>query len=69
VKEDPDVLFILSDAGGTGTSPADLYPEWRDLRAVREGRVHRVDSDLLSRPGPRAVEALELIARLLHTRP
>ncbi|HEV8676806.1 MAG TPA: cobalamin-binding protein [Methylomirabilota bacterium] len=34
------------------------------LPAVREGRVHRID--LLHRPGPRTVEALRALARLLH---
>ncbi len=69
VREDPDVLFVLSDAGGAGSDPAAVYPEWKSLRAVRTGRVYRVDADLLSRPGPRAVEGLELLARLLHTKP
>jgi iron complex transport system substrate-binding protein len=69
VEGDPDVLLVLSDAGGKENDIADTYPEWRRLKAVRTGRVYRVDSDLLSRPGPRAAEALELIARLLHTKP
>lgn len=42
---------------------------WRHLAllpAVREGRVHSVDGDLVHRPGPRVVEALDALARLLH---
>jgi iron complex transport system substrate-binding protein len=69
VDEDPDVLVILSDAGGRGTDVVAQYPEWRGLKAVRTGRVYRVDPDILSRPGPRATDGLELLERLLHTKP
>ena len=41
-------------------------PGWETLAAVRDGRVHDVDQNLFSRPGPRLVEALEILARLLH---
>lgn len=69
LREDPDVLVILADAGPAARTPEDVYPEWSRLTAVRTGRVYVVDPDLLSRPGPRAVEALELLARLLHSTP
>jgi iron complex transport system substrate-binding protein len=35
-------------------------------RLIGNGRVYRVNADLLSRPGPRLVDALEEIARDLH---
>jgi iron complex transport system substrate-binding protein len=66
VSDDPDVLVILSDAGGTDTVLTAEYPEWKGLKAVRNHRVYRVDADTFSRPGPRAAEALETLARLLH---
>lgn len=38
---------------------------WSQLDAVQAGRVMVIDSDILSRPGPRVIEALEqLIAQL-----
>jgi iron complex transport system substrate-binding protein len=40
---------------------------WADLPAVRAGRVHVVSgSDYLSRPGPRLVDSLEIVAHVLH---
>ena len=36
------------------------------LAAVRSGRVVSIDAALLSRPGPRIVEGLAHLARLLH---
>ena len=38
---------------------------WRDLRAVKEGRVYFI-SDTIVRASPRLVDALEEMARILH---
>jgi len=40
--------------------------EWLDLRAVRDGRVWAVDgSAYFSRPGPRVIDGIELLAELI----
>lgn len=40
---------------------------WRELRAVKEGRVVLVDGNqMFNRPGPRLVDGLEFLAGLLH---
>ena len=40
---------------------------WGDLSAVRSGRVWAVDANsFFSRPAPRLVEGVEILARLLH---
>lgn len=45
---------------------ADL-PGWREIPAVVEGRVWAVDANsFFSRPAPRLVEGVELLAHLLH---
>ncbi len=44
-----------------------LYEGWHDLPAVQNGQVFAVDgSAWFSRPGPRLIESLELLAGLLH---
>jgi iron complex transport system substrate-binding protein len=65
--EDPDVLLILSDALPALDRVTTLFPEWARLTAVRKGRVFVVNADLLSRPGPRAVDGLELLVSLIQT--
>lgn len=43
------------------------YPGFADLPCARAGRVHFVDgAAYFSRPGPRLVDSLELLARLIH---
>lgn len=39
---------------------------WSDVAAVRSGRVVAIDPALLSRPGPRIVDGLTQLAKLLH---
>lgn len=39
---------------------------WRDLDAVRKGRVHVVDADLFNRPGPSLTDAIAALASILH---
>ena len=43
-----------------------LWPQLRLLAAAREGRVGVVDGDLTHRSGPRVIEALRELARLIH---
>jgi iron complex transport system substrate-binding protein len=65
VRRDPDVVLVGTavpvDAAALGRRPG-----WRGLRAVREGRVHAVDPDLVNRWGPHLHESADLLARLIH---
>lgn len=63
----PDVIVLALDGG----VPEDRevlrhLPGWSELRAVREGAVRVVDANLMNRPGPRIVDAVEVLAGLLH---
>lgn len=66
LKDDPDVLLFLSDVLPDSAALVRLYPEWSGLRAVRANALLRVEADIVSRPGPRAVDALEMLFRFLH---
>ena len=46
---------------------AKLPRGWRDLPAVREGKVWAVDAtSYFSRPGPRVVEGAEILLKVIH---
>jgi iron complex transport system substrate-binding protein len=66
VEDDPDVYLA---AEGTSVEQVARQPGLEDLTAVRQGRIEEVDSDLISRPGPRMVEGLEALAAALHGEP
>lgn len=72
---DPDVIAVMPcgfDAAGAREQIALLEnsadrPEWRALRAVRDGRVYPVDANgCFSRPGPRLVDGIETLALCFH---
>lgn len=58
----PDAIIIAGDAG----SSTELAPALRHSPAALRNRVYTVSGDLLSRPGPRLVDGLEQMARILH---
>ncbi len=66
---DPDAVIVAPcgfDLAKTRAAIAelDLTPQWRSLRANRSGRVLALDGNAyLSRPGPRLVEAAEILRK------
>lgn len=67
IKEDPEIIvFPVGAADGLSDSEQQQWSRWTTLSAVKQGRFHRVPSDLLNRPGPRIVQGLEALARILH---
>ena len=66
VNADP-AFIILGDAR-YGVSPESIAqrPGWENLSAVKNGQVFPFNDDLVSRPGPRLVDAFEELAKLLR---
>ena len=66
LSKDPD-LILLGDAmwGVTPESVAER-PGWGALTAVKEGHVFPFDDNLIVRFGPRQVDGLEALAKILH---
>ena len=67
LTEDPEVMLITSDAIDSTESITALYPEWTQLSAVRSGHVYRINPDIVSRPGPRAVDGLAMLISYFRT--
>ncbi len=67
IAQNPDVI-LMGDALYSGLTAADVAarPGWDAIAAVQNGQVYEFDDNLASRPGPRLVDGLEQIARLLH---
>jgi iron complex transport system substrate-binding protein len=61
----PSVYLVASESGVSPDAVA-KRPGFGAIAAVSAGRVYLVDSDLISRPGPRVVDGLMALARLLH---
>jgi iron complex transport system substrate-binding protein len=67
LKRSPEVILISSmKPGGDYERALREWERWKTIPAVKEGRIHLIDSDLIDRPSPRIVEGLEEMARLIH---
>lgn len=67
VMRNPDYI-MASDTHGENVTNDKLVlrPGWASLKAVRQNNVALFDGDIISRPGPRFVDALEMVARRLY---
>ncbi len=69
---DPDVIVLMPCGMNVEQAAAEFnaLPDrdrWEDLRAFRSGRAYVVDSGaLFSRSGPRLVDGIEIMARIVH---
>jgi cobalamin transport system substrate-binding protein len=63
-----DPAFIILGDARYGVTPESIAerPGWENLSAVQNGQVVPFNDDLVSRPGPRLVDALEELAKLLR---
>jgi iron complex transport system substrate-binding protein len=58
--------IILPTGGSMGENNAKVADALNRSPAVVQGRVYKINDDHLVRPGPRAVDGLEAMARALH---
>ncbi len=71
-EADPDVILLQPCGFDIPRSQADMpaiagLPGWPSLAAVQAGQVYICDGhQYFSRPGPRLVETVEIIAEILH---
>jgi len=66
IRADPEVIILADEDAGESPSTVAQRPGWSGISAVKNGRVHVVDPDIVSRPGPRLVEAMQTLAGLLY---
>ncbi len=67
LAKQPD-LILLGDNTYGGVTPEQVAARtgWQALKAVQQNMIFIFDDNLVSRPGPRMVDGLEAMAKLLH---
>ena len=67
IRRKPDVIIISSmERGGMFEEAWAEWFKWTSIPAVKNRRVHLIDSDLIDRASQRVIEGLEVMARLIH---
>lgn len=65
IRRDPEYILVL-DKECKQEECLNYLKKYGTLRAIQDGKVRSVDADLVARPSPRAADALEMIADVLH---
>ena len=71
VRYDPEVILVIPCGYDRERVQREMplleaKPGWRDLAAVRNGRLHPLSGERFHNSGPRLIDGLELLATLLH---
>lgn len=67
-RANPEVIVLAWAAAGAKSKPEQVLanPAWRDVSAVREGRVFAIRDELLNTPGPPLARGAEELLRVIH---
>jgi len=66
IQADPDVIVLADEDAGESPETVKARPGWGSVSAVKNDRIYVIDPDIISRPGPRLVEALRTLAGYLY---
>lgn len=66
VAQDPNIIILGDTLYGVTIESIAERAGWADLTAVKEGSIFAFDDNLASRPGPRLVDGLEELLKILH---
>jgi iron complex transport system substrate-binding protein len=66
VARDPEQVILAQHRDDTVDRRLREWEHLTLLPAVRAGRIHRIDGDLIHRAGPRIVSGVKALARILH---
>lgn len=66
IVQNPDIILLGDAAYGITTESVAARPGWEAIAAVKNGRVLAVNDDMVSRPGPRMIDGLEQLAKVIH---
>ena len=66
VKTNPQIIILGDSAYGATADAVKARAGWGTIDAVKNGMIFPFDDNLISRPGPRLVDGLEQLAKLLH---
>ena len=66
VAKAPEVIVLANHGSRSGPIALDRWKRLTSLPAIKSGRIHSVDGNLMHRYGPRVLDGLEQLARAIH---
>nr|WP_235813328.1 ABC transporter substrate-binding protein [Heyndrickxia oleronia] len=66
IKLNPEIIATTVDYIEGPVAEIKARKGWETIEAIKKDRVYQLDSDIMSRPGPRIAEAVELVAKMAY---
>ena len=66
IKKNPPIILTTVNYVENPIGEIKARPGWNQLEAVQSDAVYQLDQDIMSRPGPRIGEAVELVAKTVY---
>jgi iron complex transport system substrate-binding protein len=66
IQANPEVIVLADEEFGVSIASVKARPGWNAIKAIQDDRIYSIDPDIISRPGPRIVDALEELAHDLY---
>jgi iron complex transport system substrate-binding protein len=70
IEQNPDIVIFPTQMGiesfwGDFATVA-ARPGWSSINAVKNNQMYAVNGDIIDEPGPRQVDSLEILAKIIH---
>ena len=66
VAKSPEIIVLANHGTKSGPIAIDRWKRLTSLPAIKTGRIHSVDGNLMHRYGPRVLDGLDQLARAIH---
>lgn len=66
IERDPEVYLTSKDLEEKTIESIEIRPGYENISAVKNEKIYILDPNIVSRPGPRLIEALEIVAKSIH---
>lgn len=66
VVANPSIIVLGDSMWGVTAESVLTRAGWETIEAVKSNQIFPIDDNLISRPGPRLVDGLEALAKILH---
>jgi iron complex transport system substrate-binding protein len=66
IERDPEVYMSSNDMEEKTIESIKSRPGYENISAIKNDRVYLLEPNIVSRPGPRIIDALEIVAKSIH---
>jgi iron complex transport system substrate-binding protein len=66
IVANPDIIILGDASYGLTPDQVKTRPGWDGIKAIKTNKLVTFDDNLISRPGPRMVDGLETLVKIIH---